>query len=87
MATPRPQRVLTLPLSALVRAPGAEAAYAVFLVEDRDGVSTARTPSRHVWARCRAMPSSCSTACTAASSVIVRGAALVADGERVNPTR
>lgn len=83
---PAPAEVLTLPLSALVRAPGGDAAYAVFLVEDRDGVSTARIR------RVTLGPLSGNAVVVldgvqGGERVIVRGASLVADGERVNPTR
>jgi multidrug efflux system membrane fusion protein len=83
-----PQRdVLTLPLSAIVRAPGGgEDAYAVFVLEETGGVATARL-RRVGLGTLLGNAISVTDGLKGGERIIVRGAAMLTDGERVNPTR
>jgi multidrug efflux system membrane fusion protein len=75
---------LTLPLSAVVRAPGGGEGYAVFVVEESPGGPVARVrPVRLgdlVGNRIAVVEG-----LAAGERVVVRGATIVTDGERVNP--
>ena len=77
---------LVVPLSAIVRPPGTNDRYGVFVVEDRDAVPTARlrevTLGELVGNDVILLEG-----LTGNEQVIIRGASLVSDGEPVNPTR
>ena len=84
-AAPGPQ--LTLPLPAIVRAPGGgDDAYAVFVVEQSNGEAVARVRSVTLGALV-GNAVAVTRGLTGNEQVVVRGAALLTDGERVNPTR
>jgi RND family efflux transporter MFP subunit len=75
---------ITVPLTAVVRAPGGGVAYAVFVVEQDQGEAVARVRAVHlgdlVGNRIAVLGG-----LAAGERVIVRGATIVTDGERVNP--
>jgi len=77
---------LVVPLSAVIRAPGGGDGYAVFIIEERDGVATARLRSIEL-GRLLGNEITVTSGLTGAERVITQGASIVADGERVNPTR
>jgi RND family efflux transporter MFP subunit len=82
-----PPAQLTLPLSAIVRAPGgAHDAYAVFVVEQGTGGAVARLRAVTLGALV-GNAVAVTSGLTGTEQVVVRGAALLTDGERVNPTR
>lgn len=78
---------LTLPLAAIVRAPGAsDDGYAVFVVEQASGGAVARL-RKVTLGTLVGNAVAVTSGLTGAEQVIIRGAALLTDGERVNPTR
>jgi RND family efflux transporter MFP subunit len=84
-ARPAPQ--LTLPLPAIVRAPGGgNDAYAVFVVEQGAGGAVARVRKVTLGALV-GNAVTVTSGLTGSEQVVVRGAALLTDGERVNSTR
>jgi RND family efflux transporter MFP subunit len=84
-ATPQPD-ALVVPLSAIVRPPGKIDRYAVFIVEDRDAIRTARLREVTLGAL-TGNDVIVLEGLTGNEQVIIRGASMVSDGERVNPTR
>lgn len=79
--------VLTLPLSAVVRAPGGgDDAYAVYVVEDVQGAPTARL-RRVTLGDLVGNRVSVASGVAEGDRVVVRGATLVVDGEHVNATQ
>jgi hypothetical protein len=78
--------VLTLPLSAVVRAPGGDGEYAVFVVEDAKDGPTARL-RRIRLGDLVGNQIAVVEGLADGERVVVRGATIIADGERVNPTR
>jgi RND family efflux transporter MFP subunit len=82
-----PAAQLTLPLAAIVRAPGgSDDAYAVFVVEQASGGAVARV-RRVTLGALVGNAVAVTSGLTGTEQVVVRGAALLTDGERVNPTR
>ena len=77
---------LVVPLSAVVRAPGGGEGYAVFIVEQHEGVSTARLRAIQL-GRLLGNEITVISGLNGTERVITQGASIVADGERVNPTR
>lgn len=78
---------LVLPLPAIVRAPGgSDDAYAVFVVETSDAGPVARV-RRVTLGALVGNAVAVTGGLTGNEQVVVRGAALLVDGERVNPTR
>jgi RND family efflux transporter MFP subunit len=78
---------LTLPLSAVVRAPGGgDDAYAVYVVEDVQGAATTRL-RRVTLGELIGNRVSVTSGVAEGDRVVVRGASLVVDGERVNATQ
>lgn len=77
---------LVVPLSAVVRAPGGGGGYAVFIVEERDGQAIARLRPIQL-GRLLGNEIIVTAGLTGSERVITQGASIVADGERVNPTR
>jgi hypothetical protein len=84
-ATSRTEAVV-IPLSAVVRPPGESEGYAVYIVREQGGVSTAEL--RRV--RLGVLLGNDITVVdglTGGERLIVQGATIVTNGERVNPTR
>ena len=82
-----PPAQLTLPLAAIVRAPGgADGAYAVFVVESGSEGAVARVRNVTLGSLV-GNAVAVTSGLTGNEQVVVRGAALLTDGERVNPTR
>lgn len=75
-----------VPLSAVVRAPEGGDRYAVFVVEQRDGGAVARLRNVQL-GRLLGNDITVASGLTGNERVITQGASIVADGERVNPTR
>ena len=86
-AAAAPVAQLTLPLAAIVRAPGGGGdAYAVFVVEQANGGAVAKVRPVTLGALV-GNAVAVTKGLTGSEQVVVRGAALLTDGERVNPTR
>jgi RND family efflux transporter MFP subunit len=86
-AAAAPPAQLTLPLPAIVRAPGGgDDAYAVFVVEEVNGAPVARVRPVTLGALV-GNAVAVTKGLTGNEQVVIRGAALLTDGERVNPTR
>jgi multidrug efflux system membrane fusion protein len=85
-ATRTAAEALVLPLSAVVRAPGGGEGYAVFIVEELDGAFTARLRPIRL-GELLGNQITVAAGLSGGERVIVQGAGIVADGERVNPTR
>ena len=81
-----PEEALAVPLSAIVRSPGGAAGYAVFVVDSRDGASTAHRRTVTL-GQLLGNEIVVASGLTGGEQVILQGASIVADGERVNPTR
>ncbi len=77
---------LVVPLSAVVRAPGGGDGYAVFIIEERDGGVVARLRPIQL-GRLIGNEITVASGLAGGERVITQGASIVADGERVNPTR
>lgn len=84
---PAASAALSVPLSAVVRAPGENAGYAVFVVgRGGGGVATARL-RRVRLGDLLGNRIAVADGLTAGEEIIVAGATMVVDGERVNPAR
>lgn len=77
---------IAVPLSAVIRPPGEREGYAVFVVEGADGAETGRL-RRVQLGELMGNDVAVVNGLTRGERIIVQGAALIADGERVNPTR
>jgi hypothetical protein len=77
---------LVLPLTAVVRPPGKSDGYGVFVVDDGDGTPTARL-REVILGDVVGNNIIVLGGLTGTERVIVRGASIVSDGERVNPSR
>jgi multidrug efflux system membrane fusion protein len=77
---------LVLPLAAVVRPPGKSDGYGVFVVDDGDGTPTARL-REVILGDVVGNNIIVLGGLTGTERVIVRGASIVSDGERVNPSR
>lgn len=81
-----PADAISVPLSAVIRPPGERDGYAVFVVEDENGGATGRL--RHVrLGELMGNDVVVVDGLKRGERIIVQGAALISDGERVNPTR
>jgi len=81
-----PAEVLVVPLSAVIRPPGAPDGYAVVVVQEVDGSATARL-RRVRLGELMGNEVVVVEGLQPGERIIVQGAPLVADGERVNPAR
>jgi multidrug efflux system membrane fusion protein len=77
---------IVVPLSAVVRAPGGGDGYAVFVIEDREGGAVAQLRAIQL-GRLLGNDITVMSGLSGTERVIIQGASIVADGERVNPTR
>jgi multidrug efflux system membrane fusion protein len=84
--TPPVGEALVLPLSAVVRPPGERDGYAVYVLREQDGVSTAQL-RRVTLGELLGNDITVVDGLTGGERVIVQGATIVTDGDRVNPTR
>jgi RND family efflux transporter MFP subunit len=82
----RAPQPFVVPLSAVVRAPEGGDRYAVFVIEERDGGAVARLRNVQL-GRLLGNDITVASGLTGNERVITQGASIVADGERVNPTR
>ena len=81
-----PAEAISVPLSAVIRPPGEREGYAVVVVEETNGTPTGRV-RRVRLGELMGNDVVVVDGLKQGERIIVQGAALVADGERVNPTR